>query len=159
MALDITPTAVRHRLADGPLYYGWFVVGACFLLGVVTWGTIWSFGVLFGYIIDEFGLSHANTAVIFSLQSVITFGGSAVLGVVIDRYGTQQLLLLAAGLVVLGLLGMSQLGSFTAVLLSYGLVVAAGFAIVNVIEKATPSRWFDRRRGAATGIALSDDSE
>lgn len=157
MALEArsVPTAVRRRLADGPFYYGWVVVGACFFLGVVTWGTIWSFGVLFGYIIDEFGLSHANTAIIFSLQSVITFGGAAVLGFVIDRYGTQHLLLLAAGLVVLGLLGMSQLGSFTAVLLSYGLVVAAGFAIVNVIEKATPSRWFDRRRGVATGIALS----
>ena len=35
------------------------------------------------------------------------------------------------------------------------MVVAAGFAIVNVLEKTTPNRWFDRRRGLATGIALS----
>jgi MFS family permease len=155
--MGVRPTRfdVRSRLADGPLYYGWVVVGACFLLGVMTWGTVWSFGVFFGYIVDEFGLSHANTSVIFSLQSVVTFGGAAVLGFVVDRYGARRLLWLAAALVVVGLYAVSQFGSFTGVLLAYGLVVAAGFAIVNVIEKATPSRWFDRRRGVATGVALS----
>lgn len=153
--MRIRPTRfdLRLRLADGPLYYGWVVVGVCFLISVITWGTIWSFGVFFGYIVDEFGLSHANTSIIFSLQSFITFAGAAVLGFIIDRYGTQHLLVLAAGLVVLGLFGVSQLGSFTGVLLSYGLVAAAGFAIEGVIEKATPTRWFDRRRGLATGIA------
>ena len=149
----LTPRALRHRLANGPLYYGWVVVGACFIISVITWGTVWSFGVFFGYIVEEFGLSHANTSIIFSLQSFITLAGAAVFGFVIDRYGTRRLLLLAAGLVVLGLFGVSQLGSFAGVLVSYGLVVAAGFAIVSVIEKATPSRWFDRRRGFATGIA------
>jgi len=147
------PSDVRRWLADGPLYYGWIVVGACFLVGAITWGTIWSFGVFFGYIVDEFGLSHANTSVVFSLQAFVTFGGSAILGFVIDRYGASRLLLLAAGLVVLGLSLVSQIGSFAGLLVSYGLVVATGFAIGGVIEKATPSRWFDRRRGFATGIA------
>lgn len=143
----------RPRLATGPLYYGWIVVGACFLISVITWGTIWSFGVFFGYLVDEFGLSHANTSIIFSLQSFITFAGAAVLGFVIDRYGAQHLLVLAAGLIIVGLFGISQLASFAGVLVSYGLVVAAGFAIEGVIEKSTPTRWFDRRRGLATGIA------
>lgn len=155
MAAAITslPTSLRHRLANGPLYYGWFVVAACFLMSVMTWGTIWSFGVFFGYILDDFGLSHANTSVIFSLQSFITTGGGALLGFVIDRYGAPTLMVLAAGVVVVGLFGVSQLGSFTGLLVSYGLVVGAGFGIAGVIEKASPSRWFDRRRGIATGIA------
>ena len=155
MSVDVRsiPTAVRRRLADGPLYYGWVVVGACFVISVITWGTVWSFGVFFGYIADEFGLSHANTSVVFSLQSFVTLAGAVVVGFVVDRYGARRLLVVAAGLVVLGLFGVSRLDSFAGVLLSYGLVVALGFAIASVIEKATPSRWFDRRRGFATGIA------
>jgi MFS family permease len=157
MSVDVTsiPATVRRRLADGPIYYGWVVVAACFVISVITWGTVWSFGVFFGYIADEFGLSHANTSVVFSLQSFVTLAGAAVFGFVIDRYGARRLMVLAAGLVVLGLFGVSQFDSFAGVLLSYGLVVGSGFAIASVIEKATPSRWFDRRRGFATGIAGS----
>jgi MFS family permease len=155
MPVDVTsiPTAVRRRLADGPVYYGWVVVGACFVISVITWGTVWSFGVFFGYIVEEFGLSHANTSLMFSLQSFVTLAGAVVVGFVVDRYGARRLLVLAAGLVVLGLFGVSRTGSFAAVVFSYGLVVGLGFAIASVIEKATPSRWFDRRRGFATGIA------
>lgn len=144
---------VQNWLVEGQVYYGWVIVCACFLVGVITWGTIWSFGVFFGYIVDEFGLSHANTSLVFSLQSFVTFGGAAVLGFVIDRYGVRRLLAVAAVLVVLGFIGVSQFTSFTGVLLAYGLVAAAGFAIGSVIEKTTPSQWFDRRRGIATGIA------
>jgi hypothetical protein len=43
------------RLVEGPrgllsrswIYYGWFVVAACFLCGMVCFGTIYSFGVFF----------------------------------------------------------------------------------------------------------------
>lgn len=131
------------------------IVGACFFIGLITWGTIWSFGVFFGYIINEFGLSHANTSIVFSLQQIVMFLSAAILGFIVDRYGAQRLLVLATALVVGGLIGVNQLPSFAGVLFSYGIVAAAGFGILFVISYATPSRWFDRRRGVATGIATA----
>lgn len=149
------PSAVRRRLANGPLYYGWVVVGACFAIHVITWGTVWSFGVFFAFIVDEFGLSNANTSIIFSLQSFVTFGSAAGLGLVIDRYGSRRLLLLATVLVMVGLLGVSRLPSFLGVMVSYGVVAAMGFGIAAIIAYVAPVRWFERRRGLATGIATA----
>lgn len=160
MVANITsfPTAVRRRLANGPLYYGWFVVGVCFLCVLITWGTVWSFGVFFGYIVSDFGLSHGNTSIIFSIQSIVTYGGAAVLGLVIDRFGVRRLLFIATGLIAGGLVGVSLLPKFSGVVFAYSIVAATGFSIVHVIGFTTPSRWFDRRRGLATGLAVAGAS-
>lgn len=55
----------------------------------------------------EFYGSHAGTFVIFSVQSVVTFGGRTILGFVVDRYGTRPLLVMATALVGVGLLAVS----------------------------------------------------
>ncbi|MDX1746653.1 MAG: MFS transporter, partial [Halobacteriales archaeon] len=149
------PSAVRHRLANGPLYYGWVVVGACFAIHVITWGTVWSFGVFFAFLVEEFGLSNANTSIVFSLQAIVTFGSAAGLGLVIDRYGSRRLLVLATVLITVGLLGVSRLPSFLGVMVSYSLVAALGFGIAAIIAYVAPVRWFERRRGLATGIATA----
>lgn len=146
---------VRSRLVDSGIYYGWFVVAVCFLIALMTMGVVYSFGVFFSYILETFGRSHADTSVVFGLQSIVTFGGAAVLGVVIDRYGARRLLPVAAVLVVGGLFGASQLRTFAGVAVSYGLVAAAGLAITYVVAFATVPRWFERRRGMATGVATA----
>lgn len=151
-----TPTlGIRQRLTHAPVYYGWIVVAACFVVGMILWGTVWSFGVFFTHILDEFGLSHANTSVVFSLQQVVTYVSAAIVGFVIDRYGIRRLLGLGAGLVVVGLFGVTQLTSFAGLLVSYGVVAASGFGILFVISNTTPTRWFERRRGFATGVATA----
>ncbi|MFW5905886.1 MAG: MFS transporter [archaeon] len=146
---------VRRRLTGLSVYYGWIIVGACFLIGMITWGTIWSFGVFFGYIIEEFGLSRANTSIIFSIQSIVSYTGAALLGFWIDRYGARRLLLVSTVLVVGGLFGVSTLPSFLGVTVSYGIVTALGLGIAYVVSYVAPVRWFDRRRGLATGIATA----
>lgn len=155
MHVDRARFDLRRRLAGAGVYYGWVIVGACFLSALITWGTIFSFGVFFDHIESEFGLSHANTSIIFSLQSVVMYDSAAVLGFVIDRHGARRLLLLATGLVVVGLLGVSQLPTALGVTLSYGVVAAVGFGIIFVVSYVTPVRWFDRRRGLAVGIATA----
>lgn len=155
MRITAPQNGVRQRLTHVPVYYGWFIVGACFLIALITWGTVWSFGVFFGHFIEEFGLSHANTSLVFSLQQILMFVSAAVLGFVVDRYGAQRLLVVAMGLVVVGLFGVVQFASFAGVLVSYSIVAATGFGILFVISYATPSRWFGRRRGLATGIATA----
>lgn len=146
---------IRTRLLHSHIYYGWFVVTVCFLIAMMTMGVIYSFSVFFGYILATFNQSHANTSIVFGLQSIVTFGGAAVLGVMIDRYGARRLLPIAGVLVVSGLVGASRLGTFAGVTVSYGIVAAAGFAITYVVAFASVPRWFERRRGMATGIATT----
>lgn len=146
---------VRSWLQRAGIYYGWFVVLGCFLLSFLTFGTIYSYTVFFGPIIHAFDASHANTSVIFAIQSLVTFGVAALLGFAIDRYGTRQLLTVAAVLLGLGLVGASLSGSLSAVVFTYSIVASAGMSITYVVGYTTPSRWFDRREGLATGIAIS----
>ncbi|MEA5386846.1 MFS transporter [Haloarculaceae archaeon H-GB11] len=145
----------RRRLADSGIYYGWFVVLASFVGQFAAFGTIYSFGVFFGHIVDAFGLSHANTAVVYSFQSVVIYVGGAVLGIVIDRYDVRRLFGLGSVLLVLGMAGASQLGTFTGVVLSYGLVAGVGIGLLYVIAYTAPVRWFERRRGLALGVATA----
>jgi len=150
-----TPAGIRGRLTAIPVYYGWLVVAVCFGTLTVTFGTIYSFGVFFSHILAEFGLTHADTAGIFSLQSIVTFGSGTVLGVVIDRYGARRLAAIAAALGGVGLIGASQLSSALGLTVAYGIVAAAGFSIAIVIGYVTPSQWFERRRGLAIGLSTA----
>lgn len=146
---------IRTRLARTRLYYGWVVVAGCFIGAMITFGTMYSFSVFFGFIAATFERSHSGTALVLSLQTVVTFGGAAALGFVIDRYGTRRLFAVAALVVGAGLVGVSQAPTFLAVVLTYGVVTAAGLGVVYVVSYATIPRWFERRRGFATAVATS----
>lgn len=146
---------VRGTLARSGVYYGWFVVAACFLCGLVCFGTIYSFGVFFEFIQREFRGSYAGTSLIFSVQSIVTFGGGAILGVFVDRYGTRRLLIVGGLLFALGLVAVGRVSSFLGVVFAYGVVAALGFTVLYVVTYATPPRWFDRRVGVATAVATA----
>lgn len=146
---------ILARLAGGRVYYGWVVVACCFLGALTAFSIIYSFSVFFGHISAAFEQSQGNTSLLFSLQSVVTYGAAAALGLIVDRFGARRLLALGAGLIGAGLIGASQFQSFVAVVLSYGVVAAAGLSLVYVIAYATTPRWFDRRRGTATAVATA----
>lgn len=155
METRAAPGGIRGILARTGIYYGWFVVLACFLAAMVCFGTIYSFGVFFEFIHREFPGSYAGTSTIFSLQSIVTFGGGMVLGFVVDRYGTRRLLVVGGLLFAAGLLTVSQMQSFLGVLLAYGVIAAMGLSILYVVAFATAPRWFERRVGVATALATA----
>lgn len=152
---DDVRSRVRTGLLESRLYYGWFVVFGCFLLATMTSGTIYSFSVFLAPVVETFDQSYANTSLVFSVQSLVTFGGAALLGFAVDRYGIRPLLVVAAVLLVVGLVGASQSPSFVGVVVGYSVVAAVGLGIVFVVAFTTPPRWFERRRGLATGVAVS----
>jgi OFA family oxalate/formate antiporter-like MFS transporter len=152
---DSSPGRIRSLLLDSGVYYGWFVAVGCFFLTFMTFGTIYSYTVFFGPILETFDESHANTSIIFSLMSLVAFGGAAILGFAIDRYGVRKLLVVAGVLLTSGLVAAGVVPSLIGVIIGYSVVAAAGLGIVFVVSYTTPPRWFDRRRGLATGIAVS----
>lgn len=148
-------SGLRSYLVETDVYYGWFVVAACFVSGFVIYGVQYSFSVFFGHIVADFGLSHANTASVFSVQSLLLYCGAAVLGFGLDRYDVRQLFFLATALVGVGLAGTGLTSSYLGLLLTYGLLTGIGFSILMVVSYVTPVLWFARRRGIAVGIATS----
>lgn len=86
---------------EGRIYYGWVVVGACFLGSFVVFGLSYSFGVFFERMLAEFGRSRGVTSVAFGAQALMLYLGAVVIGVLVDRYGTRRMLAVGAAVLCL----------------------------------------------------------
>lgn len=138
---------------EGRIYYGWVVVGACFLGSFVVFGLSYSFGVFFERMLAEFGRSRGATSAAFGVQSLMLYLGAVAIGVLIDRYGTRRMLAVGAAVLALGLVWTSRVESLAALVVAYGVVTGVGLSVVFVVSYATVPRWFDRRQGLAGGLA------
>lgn len=138
---------------DTRFYYGWVVVGACFLGSFVVFGLSYSFGVFFERMLAEFERSRGATSVAFGVQSLMLYLGAVGIGVLIDRYGTRRMLAVGAAVLAVGLVWTSRVESLVALVVAYGVVTGIGLSVVFVVSYATVPRWFDRRQGLAGGLA------
>lgn len=146
-----TPTPANGR----GIYQGWHVVLGGFLGAFVVFGLSYAFGVFLEPMQREFGLSRSGISLAFSLQTVVVYVGAAILGVGADRYGVGRLLLVGAILLGLGGVWTAGARSYPEVLIAYGVLTAIGLGAIYVVSYATVPRWFERRRGLATGIATA----
>ena len=142
------------RLKDR-LFYGWVVVATFFIAGTAIWGIRFSFGVFFKSIESEFDLTRAATSAVFSTL-LVTGGACSILGGwAIDRYGPRIVLCLMGLFTGLGLLLTSQTSATWQLFITYGLLLAIGSGATYVVIMSTVSRWFDKKRGLAVGLAGS----
>lgn len=148
-------TAMTSEDTGNRVYYGWFVTGACFTGAMAVFSVNLSFGVFFEPLLAEFGQSRVDTSVVFSIQAVVLYVSGAVGGGIVDRFGTKRLMFLGTSLYGTGLVITTQVVSIGQMYVSYGLITGVGMGIIYVISYTTVSRWFERRRGVATGIATA----
>lgn len=146
---------VRQWLARRDVYYGWVVVGVCFLASTVVFGTTYSFSVFFDAFASDFPSSRARLSLMFGVQTFVIYAGAAMAGPAVARLGARRALGAGAVLLGVGLLGTSYSGTFWTLIGSYGVVAAAGLSLVYLVAYATVPRWFARRRGFATGVATA----
>ena len=136
-------------------FYGYFVVAACFVITAIMWGTNYSFGVFFKPLLVEFGWTRAMTSGAFSLSLVLTGFLSVVAGKLTDRFGPRLVVTVCGCFLGLGYLLVSQTSAIWQLYLFYGVLVGVGMAGSFVPLASTIARWFVRRRGMMTGIAVS----
>jgi MFS family permease len=135
-----------------PLYYGYHVVAASFLIQGVTIGGNFAYGVFFKELEAEFGWSRATIAGASS-TSLLVMGFMAVLaGRLNDRVGPRWLLTASALFYGIGYLLFSRLQAPWQLYLVYGLLVGIGLSTHDVVTLSTVARWFTRRRGLASAI-------
>ncbi|MFC1937156.1 MFS transporter [Chloroflexota bacterium] len=136
-----------------PLFYGWVIAFAAFIIVVIGYGMRYGFSVFYVYILGEFGWTRANTALAFSLH-LIVYGFSAfAIGYLVDKLGPRRVVPLGAIVLALGLLGLSQTKQIWHLYLFFGIVAGFGIsALGNASLIPVISNWFIRKRGAAIGI-------
>ncbi len=146
------PSPLRSQ---NKLFYGWVVAAAFLVIGIITYGSVFSFGVFFKSIESEFGLTRVVTSGVFSAKMALSSIFSIIGGWVLDRHGPRIVALLIGLFTGLSLLLTSQANASWQLFITYSLLLSIGTGAIYIVTMATVSRWFDKKRGLALGIAGS----
>src|SRR5215207_1638504 len=144
--------AVRSRTG---IFYGWLVVAAAFAVTFVGFGSAYTFSAFLKPLQADFGASRGSVSLVFSLAGFLYFGFGIVSGPLADRWGARRLAVAGMLLVGLGLAAASVARTLAEVCLAYGVGVGLGIGTSYVPALGAVQRWFTRRRGFASGLAVS----
>ncbi len=146
-----TSSAVSHPR----IFYGWFVVAAAFAVTFVGLGSAYTFSAFVESLQQDFGASRGSVSLVFSLAGFVYFALGIVSGPLSDRWGSRRLAMIGMILTGAGLAAASVARSLTEVYAAYGLGVGLGVGCSYVPAIGAVQRWFVRRRGLASGLAVS----
>jgi MFS family permease len=148
--LSIESTSPHPRI-----FYGWFVVLAAFAVTFVGFGCAYTFSAFVESLQRDFGASRGSVSLVFSLAGFLYFGLGIVSGPLADRLGSRGLAVAGMILTGLGLAAASRARSLAEVYAAYGIGVGLGVGCAYVPAIGAVQRWFVRRRGFASGLAVS----
>ena len=133
-------------------FYGYNIVAAGFFIQAVSIGAMFTYGVFFKELQQEFGWSRALISGASSLAFFVMGAGAIIAGTLNDRIGPRIILTVSGIFQALGYLIMSQMNMPWQLYLLYGLFVGIGFSTHDVITLSTIARWFVKYRGMMSGI-------
>lgn len=139
------------------IFYGWKIVAALFWINTILFGTTYIFGIFFKSLETDFHISRAATSAIVSVYWVITAGVAVLGGWATERYG-PRLILIMAFFTGLSLMLASQVHIVWQLFITYSLLLALGTGALYVASMPLIFRWFEQKRGLASGIALAGAS-
>jgi len=138
------------------VYYGWVIVGVS-LVSMAFWlGIRTSFSVFYVALLEEFSWRRGDSAGVQSMALITYTFLAPVVGSLIDRFGPRRVI--PPGILVLGLgLGLcATIKTLPQFYLLYGVVMGSGITCIGIISySAILAHWFEKKRGLASGIAVS----
>jgi predicted MFS family arabinose efflux permease len=146
---------IQSGLSNSRIFYGWFVVLAAFAVTFVGFGSAYTFSAFVEPLQRDFGASRGSVSLVFSLAGFLYFGLGIVSGPLADRFGSRRLAFAGMILTGLGLATASAARNLPEVYAAYGLGVGLGVGCAYVPAVGAVQRWFVRRRGFASGLAVS----
>jgi MFS family permease len=137
------------------IFQGWFVVAGAFGVTFVGFGCAYTFSAFVESLQRDFAASRGSVSLVFSLAGFLYFGLGIVSGPLADLWGSRCLAVVGMILVGLGLVAASAARNLTEVYAAYGLGVGLGVGCSYVPVLGAVQRWFVKRRGFASGLAVS----
>ncbi|RKP05777.1 major facilitator superfamily domain-containing protein, partial [Thamnocephalis sphaerospora] len=138
--------------------YGWLVVLSTFLVNFVAFGYAYSWGVYQAlYLTDVYKGQITTFQLTFAggLGMALLFALGPFFGALNHIFGFRLLMCVGAILQPLGLLLASWVNSPWQLYLTHGALVGIGSSLIFFPSVFLPTQWFMKRRGLATGIAVS----
>ena len=134
---------------------GWTVVAGAFAVMFVTFGAAYSYSAFFASLQQTFAASRGDIALSFSIAVPLYYLVGAISGPLADRFGSRATCLFGIAVAGLGLIFAAAATALWQVYLGFGLGLGLGIGFSFVPAIAAVQRWHVRRRGFASGIAVS----
>ena len=135
------------------IYYGWYVCLAGVMLTFITMGTVSNgFSVFLPYIMDQYGLTHAQTSSLVTIRCLVAFCGMLGVGFYYKKLGLRIGISLAALFAACSFLIFGTADSYPA-FCAGATVSGIGYGFGSMIPVSIlMNRWFVRHRALALGI-------
>ena len=136
------------------IFYGWWIVLVTNIICMNGFGTwLYAFPAFFGPMTAEFGWSRAQTSGAASFRSVEGGIAGPIVGWLVDRYGSRNVILGSAIISGFGFVLMSRINSLLGFYLTYGFVVSVGMSGMLYIPAFTViAKWFAKRLSLAFSL-------
>ncbi len=138
------------------IYYGWTIVAVA-LISMAFWlGIRSSFSVFYVTLLEEFPWNRADSAGVQSAALITYTIMAPLVGGLIDRFGPRRVIVPGILTLVSGLILCSYIQTLSQFYLFYGVIVGAGISCIGIVSySAILAHWFEKKRGLASGIAVS----
>lgn len=142
------------RVALPTIYYGWYIVVACNVVAMMTWGVgVFNQGVFLGYFVQEYGWQR--TTLSFGATLFHLWGGlmGIVVGRLLDSRGPRLVLILGAATLGAGAIGFGLCRQPWHIYPAFFLL-GTGFACLHTVTLGKiVARWFLHQRSRAMALA------
>jgi len=142
-----------HMPDRGKIFFGWWIVGASFMIFFYMSGTIiLGFTAFFEPIAAEMGWSYTQISLASSLRGLEAGLLAPVTGILVDRWGPRKLVFSGGILMAAGSYFLSTVDSLAMFYAAY-LIIALGTSCCSyTVQMAAAANWFRRKMGLASGI-------
>jgi len=135
------------------IFYGWWIVGASFLIALYLAGTIgYGFTAVFEPIASEFGWSYAQVSFASSLRGMEAGLMAPVIGIMVDRYGPRRLIFFGSLLLASGTFLLSRTSSLLTYYGAFALIAIGMSACTITVLMTAIMNWFRKKSGIASSI-------
>ena len=138
-----------------PLFYGFVIAIAAFVVLFSSYGVRFAYGVFFKPMAQELGFSAAATSAAYSISFFLEGVFSLISGGLADRFGPRKVVSVSTILVVVGYCLMPLTHTLWQLYLFYGVIVGVGMGAMFVPLVSMTARWFNARRNLMTGLVSS----
>lgn len=138
------------------VFYGWWIVLACFILAFYMAGTVfYSFTAFVEPLVAEFGWSYTQISIGASLRGLEIGIFAPLVGIFVDRFDSR--IVIFFGIVIVGF-GMILFSMTNSLIMFYGALLLLGLGAggcAGIVVMTAVANWFNRKVSLALGLAVS----
>jgi OFA family oxalate/formate antiporter-like MFS transporter len=138
------------------IFYGWWIVLSCFLTSLYVGSVIfYGFTAFFEPLVKEFGWSYTQISFAASLRGLEMGIFAPLIGFLVDRFGSRNLILCGTITVGFGLILLSLTQSLAMFYGSFLFIAFGAGGCASVVIMTVVANWFHKNVGIALGVAMS----